>query len=375
MASSSRVLAVGATAALGGMLFGFDVAIITGAGPFLEKRFSLGPLALGGAFSSLLFGCVVGAAIAGWVSDRCGRRGPLLAVAALFAASSVAAGLAPSFGFFITARILGGLAVGAESALTPMYVAEVSPRRLRGRMGTLYQMAIVVGILVSYCVNYGFRDLGSWNWRFMFMTGALPALLFWFMLWRVPESPRYLMLKGKRAEADAVFSRWLPHGEVQAELAEIEASTKAPSAGWSELRRPALRRPLRIGFALALLIHFSGINTIVDYAPRILQSAGWTIDAALFSTFGIGLTMVVSTFASFWVIDRYGRKPLYVTGSPRHGRGPAGTCRCRSDEWVRGRQGARPGDPVHRLLLLVHRAGLPGRSSRKSSRTASAARQ
>jgi SP family arabinose:H+ symporter-like MFS transporter len=297
------------------MLFGFDVGIITGAGPFLEQQFNLGPLALGGAFSSLLFGCVVGSAIAGWMADRFGRRNPLLGVAVLFAGSSIAAGLAPSFTFFIIARIAGGLAVGAESALTPMYVAEVSPRRLRGRMGTLYQLAIVVGILVSYCVNYGFKDLGAWNWRYMFLTGAIPAVLFWFMLWRIPESPRYLMLKGRRGEAEAVLARWLPPHEAEAEIVDIEASTREPSVGWRELLQPELRRHLKIGFVLAILVHFSGINTIVDYAPRILMSAGWTIDAALFSTFGIGLTMFAFTFISFWVIDRYGRKPLYITGS------------------------------------------------------------
>jgi MFS transporter, SP family, arabinose:H+ symporter len=306
---------VGATAALGGMLFGFDVGIITGAGTFLEQRFNLGPLALGGAFSSLLFGCVVGSAIAGWLADRFGRRSPLLGVAVLFAASSIAAGLAPSFSFFIIARVLGGLAVGAESALTPMYVAEVSPRRLRGRMGTLYQLAIVVGILVSYCVNYGFRDFGAWNWRCMFLTGAIPAVLFWFMVWGIPESPRYLMLKGRREEAAAVLYRWLPAHGVETEISEIEASTRKPSVGWRELLKTDIRRPLRIGFALAILVHFSGINTVVDYAPRILVSAGWTIDAALFSTFGIGLTMFLFTFVSFWVIDRHGRKPLYVVGS------------------------------------------------------------
>jgi SP family arabinose:H+ symporter-like MFS transporter len=315
MTPTSRVLLVGATAALGGMLFGFDVGIITGAGPFLEKRFSLGEWALGGAFSSLLFGCVVGSTIAGWMADRFGRRTPLLGVAVLFAASSVAAALAPSFFFFIVARVFGGLAVGAESALTPMYVAEVSPRRLRGRMGTLYQLAIVVGILVSYCVNYGFRSLGDWNWRYMFLTGALPAVVFWFMLWRIPESPRYLVLRHRRTEAEAILADWLPPIQAKTEIAEIEASITGASIGWAELKRPELRPNLRIGFFLAILVHFSGINTVVDYAPRILMSAGWTIDAALFSTFGIGLTMFLFTFVSFWVIDRFGRKPLYITGS------------------------------------------------------------
>jgi SP family arabinose:H+ symporter-like MFS transporter len=313
--SASRVFLVGATAALGGLLFGFDVGIITGAGPFLEAKFHLSDLALGWAYSSLLFGCVIGSTIAGWIADRFGRRTPLQGVAILFAASSIAAALAPSFLFFIVARVLGGLAVGAESALTPMYVAEVSPRRLRGRMGTLYQLAIVTGIVCSYCVNFGFRHLGDWNWRYMFLTGALPAVVFWFMLWRIPESPRYLVLRGRLSEAESILSGWLIPAEARAEIAEIKASFQGAVVGWRELWRPEFRPNLKIGFILALLVQFSGINTVIDYAPKILMSAGWNIDTALFSTFGIGLTNFLFTFVSFGVIDRFGRKPLYITGS------------------------------------------------------------
>ena len=193
-------LALGATAALGGLLFGFDIAIITGAGPFLLRHFQLDALGLGWAFSSLLFGCVLGSAITGWIADHRGRRLPMLWVAALFALTSVATGLAPSYAVFIAARFVGGLAVGAVSLLAPMYVSEVSPATSRGRMGALYQMAIVVGILVSYSVNYALRDLGSWNWRWMFLSGAVPSVLFWVILYRAPDSPRYLVLAGRGAE-------------------------------------------------------------------------------------------------------------------------------------------------------------------------------
>jgi SP family arabinose:H+ symporter-like MFS transporter len=304
-----------ATAALGGLLFGFDVAIITGAGPFLERHFELDLLALGWAFSSLLFGCVLGSAIAGWIADQYGRRIPLMAVALVFAASSVATGLAPTFTLFIVARFLGGVAVGAESALTPMYISEISPRAMRGRMGAFYQLSIVGGIVVSYCVNYALHDLGPWNWRWMFMTGAAPAMLFWLMLWRVPESPRFLVLKGRIDEASAVLAGWLTPAEMGAEIAAIQGSFTQLSSTWNELRNPALRRPIGIGFVLAILIQFSGIATIVDYAPRIFQSTGWSIDVALFSTFSVGFTMFVFTVVSFWFIDRRGRIPMYVTGS------------------------------------------------------------
>jgi SP family arabinose:H+ symporter-like MFS transporter len=314
-AASWRVLALGATAALGGLLFGFDIAIITGAGPFLLRHFQLGPLGLGWAFSSLLFGCVLGSGITGWIADHYGRRRPLLWVAALFALTSAATGLAPTFTTFIAARFAGGLAVGAVSVLAPMYVSEISPAASRGRMGTLYQLAIVVGILVSYAVNYALRDIGPWNWRWMFLSGAVPSAFFWIMLWRAPDSPRYLVLAGRDAEAREVLGRWLEPAQVEEEFGRIRASVATRSSGWVELRRPELRRPLGIGFALAILVHVSGINTVIDYAPQIFQSAGWSVDVALFSTFGIGVTNFLCTLVSFRVIDRHGRKPPYILGS------------------------------------------------------------
>ena len=312
---SRSVLVLGATAALGGLLFGFDIAIITGAGPFLLQHFRLGPLGLGWAFSPLLFGCVLGSAITGWIADHQGRRRPLLWVAVLFALTCAATGLAPTFTIFILARFAGGLAVGAISVLAPMYVSEISPAASRGRMGTLYQLAIVVGILVSYSVNYALIDIGPWNWRWMFLSGAIPSAFFWIMLWRAPDSPRFLVLAGREAEAGKVLERWLAPAEVAAELAQIRASVAHRSSGWVELRRPELRRPLGVGLALAILIQVSGINTIIDYAPQIFQSTGWSVNVALFSTFGIGVTNLVFTLVSFRVIDRRGRKPPYIVGS------------------------------------------------------------
>ena len=310
-----RVLALGATASLGGLLFGFDIAIITGAGPFLATHFNLGALGLGWAFSSLLFGCVLGSLVTGWLADHYGRRLPLLWVAVLFALTSIITGLAPTYWIFIAARFAGGLAVGAVSVLAPMYVAEISPAVSRGRMGALYQLAIVVGILVSYCVNYSLHDIGPWNWRWMFLSGTIPSVLFWIMVWRAPDSPRFLVLAGRDQEAAQVLGRWLTPAEVAEEVARIRASLTQRSSGWRELRRPALRRPLAVGFTLAILIHVSGINTVIDYAPQIFQSAGWAMDVALFSTFGIGLTNFLFTLLSFRVIDRLGRRPPYIIGS------------------------------------------------------------
>ncbi len=309
------VIFLAATAALGGLLFGFDIAIITGAGPFLIQHFNLSDLSLGWAFSSLLFGCILGSAMAGRFTDLYGRRKLLLWVAALFAVTSIATGLAGSFTSFITARFLGGLAVGAASLISPMYVSEVSPPTLRGRMGTLYQLSIVTGILVSYCINYLLRNVGAANWRWMFITGVIPSVVFFLLLLSAPETPRYLFMAGKPKEGYAILERIAGPDRAEFEMAEIKASLAVKRGGWRDLLRPSIRRAVLVGFCLAILIHFSGINTIIDYAPAIFRSAGWKIDAALFSTFIVGLTNFILTLVSFWIIDRYGRRPLYITGS------------------------------------------------------------
>ena len=311
----SYVTFLAATAALGGLLFGFDIAIITGAGPFITEYFKLTDLSLGWAFSSLLFGCVIGSVFAGRTTSSYGRRKVLLWVSLLFVVTSVATGEASSFTFFIAARFIGGLAVGGASILSPMYVAEVSPPSLRGRMGTLYQLSIVIGVLVSYCINYLLRNAGASNWRWMFITGVIPSLLFFVLLLRAPETPRYLFMAGRPQEAFTILERISGRETAEFEISEMRASTTDSHPAWRVLWQPGIRRAVVVGFFLAILVHVSGINTIIDYAPAIFKSAGWKIDAALFSTFIVGLTNFAFTLVSFWVIDRYGRKPLYVIGS------------------------------------------------------------
>ena len=309
------VLFLAATAATGGLLFGFDVAIISGAGPFLLRHFQLNDLSLGLAFSSLLFGCIIGAAVAGRATDRYGRKRILLGVAVLFALTSAATGLAWNFQVFLAARFLGGLAVGAVSLVSPMYVSEISPPTVRGRMGALYQMSIVTGILVSYCINYLLRDLGPDNWRWMFMTGVIPSVIFLGLLLLAPETPRFLMMAGRRDEAYAILERIGGRASAEFAMTEITASLRIQRRAWRDLLRPGIRRAVLVGFWLAILIHFSGINTVIDYAPAIFQSAGWQLDAALLSTFVVGLTNFLFTAVAFWTIDRYGRRPLYIIGS------------------------------------------------------------
>ena len=309
------VVLLASAGGLGGLMFGFDVAIITGAGPFIERRFGLDHLQLGFAFSSLLFGCVVGAAFAGDLADRFGRRRLMLAVAVLFAVTTVLTGLAETFAEFNVARFLGGLSVGAISLAAPMYVSEVAPPTLRGRMGALYQLAIVLGILTSYAINYAMRDLGPDAWRYMFMTGVAPAVIFFALMTIAPETPRYLAQRGRWEEAYAVLARIVGSAEAERELSEIRSSMVSTPFRLSDLAHRSVARPLAISCGLAVLVHLEGQNTVIDYAPRIFQSAGFSLDAALLSTFAVGLVLFVFTLISFKVIDRVGRRPLYVFGS------------------------------------------------------------
>jgi len=304
-----------ATAALGGLLFGFDVAIITGAGPFITRQFDLDDIRLGWAFSSLLFGCVVGCFFAGRLADRYGRKKLLISVALLFAVTSIATAFAPNFNLFVTARLFGGLAVGGVSLLSPMYVAEVSPPSIRGRLGSLYQLSIVIGIIVSYGINFFLRNTGVNNWRWMFLTGVVPSAIFLLFVMLAPESPRFLALTGQREKALAVLERISGAEIARVQIAEITATMHKESKSWRGLLRPGVRRALWVSTALAILIQVSGINTIVDYAPAIFQSAGWKVEGALASTIVVGITEFLFTLLSMLVIDRYGRKPLYIVGS------------------------------------------------------------
>jgi SP family arabinose:H+ symporter-like MFS transporter len=303
------------TAALGGLLFGFDIAIITGAGPYITREFALGDISLGWAFSSLLFGCVLGCFLAGRLTDRYGRKRLLVSVALLFAMTSIATALAPNFTVFVSARLLGGLAVGGVSLLSPMYVSEVSPPAIRGRLGTLYQLSIVIGIVVSYALNYLLRNTGSNNWRWMFLTGVIPSAVFLLFALLAPESPRFLAITGKVDEAYVVLERIGGARVAREQISEITATAHSEAQAWRKLLRPGVRRALAVGTALAILIQVSGINTIIDYAPSIFQSAGAKVDSALAATFVVGITEFLFTLVSLWIIDRFGRKPLYIVGS------------------------------------------------------------
>ena len=308
---------VSIAAAMGGLMFGFDIAIISGTVPFIQKHFALNDLALGWGVSSLLAGCMVGALLAGKVSDRLGRRRTLLSVAILFAGTSLMTAMAGNFTIFVTARILGGLAVGASSILSPLYIAEISPPANRGRLVALNQLAITLGILVSYFINYLLHNVGDDNWRWMFATGVLPSVVFFGLLCLSPESPRWLWQHGRREEARLVLARLGGETVAALEIQSIEKAhlTEKSTPSTFALLRPEYRRLALVGMVLSILVQTSGINTIIDYAPIILKSAGNSIDVALFQTFIIGFINFGFTFVAIFTIDRIGRKPLYLIGA------------------------------------------------------------
>lgn len=303
-------------ATMGGLMFGFDISIISGAVPFIQPYFGWNELQLGWGVSSLLVGAIAGAFGSGVLTDKYGRKKILIIVALFFALSCAATALATSSAWFITARLFGGLAVGAASVLSPMYVAEVSPAKNRGMLVAIYQLTIVLGILISYTINYTLHDVDN-NWRWMFATGIIPSVLFFTGLFFIPESPRWLFKAGRKDESLKVLTRIGGAEIAAAEIKEIAESFKGgqTSVKLAELFRPSTRKVMIVGFFLAVFVQVSGINTVVDYAPKILMSVGVEIKNALLQTSLIGLINGLFTFVAIFLIDKTGRRKLYLIGS------------------------------------------------------------
>jgi MFS transporter, SP family, xylose:H+ symportor len=324
---------ISGVAALGGLLFGYDWVVIGGAKPFYEKYFDLtSEQLIGWANSCALLGCLLGSLLSGAVSDRLGRKKMLIASAALFAVSSVATGWATTFAAFILWRIIGGVAIGIASNVSPTYIAEVSPPSLRGRLVSLNQLTIVVGILLAQLVNWMIADRvvggasaemirSSWNgqfgWRWMFTAVAVPAAVFFAGSFFVPESPRWLAQRGLRDSAREVLKRIGGASYAESALREIDATLAADrniAAGWSELFQPSLLRILGIGIFLAVLQQWSGINVIFNYAEEIYRSAGYGVSDILFNIVITGTINLVFTMVALGFVDRFGRLPLMLFG-------------------------------------------------------------
>jgi sugar porter (SP) family MFS transporter len=305
---------IASVAALSGLLFGFDTAIINGAIVFLRRQFGWTEIETEFAAGSLLAGCAMGASVAGALSDRFGRKKVLLLSALIFAVSSIATALPTGLGEFIAARVVAGLAIGIASMLAPLYIAEVAPAAIRGRLVGMNQLAIVLGILVSYLVGWALAGLGDESWRWMFAVATVPSLLFFGALFFVPESPRWLVKESRRDEAARVLARL---GEPPSQLREIERVIAEESGSLRQLLEKGLRRPLLIGVTLAVLQQVTGINTVLYYGSIIFteQAAAESTSAALWANVLVGAMNLVFTVIALFTIDRLGRKTLLISAA------------------------------------------------------------
>src|SRR5215218_1383491 len=308
------VYVVASVAALGGLLFGYDTGVISGALLFIGKDFELNAFLEGFIVSSLLLGAMVGAGVSGSLSDRLGRRTIILAAATIFAIGAIGAGLSPNVGVLIFFRFFLGLGVGSASALVPSYISESAPTDVRGSLSSLFQLAITLGILIAYLVNAAFATVGSWRWPVG--LAFVPALILLIGMYFLPETPRWLVSKGREDEARRVLGRTRSDEEVEQELQEIRQAEEeeGAQAGYRELLAPWVRPMLVVGIGLAVFQQLVGINTVIYYAPTIIKSTGLADVASLLATVGIGVVNVVMTIVAIAVIDRVGRKPLLLVG-------------------------------------------------------------
>lgn len=302
--------------ALGGYLFGFDFAVISGALPFLQKQFGLDAYWEGFATGSLALGAIIGCLIAGRFADRYGRRPGLLLAAAIFTVSSLAMAFAPGRDFFIAARLAAGIGVGMASMLSPMYIAEISPAAVRGRMVAINQLTIVLGILITNLVNYALRNNGTDAWRWMFGLGVIPSGLFLAGAAWLPESPRWLMKAGFPERGKAVLFRIGGAGFAEESLLRIRQSLgENSSMKYRDAFGKAVLPAVLIGIGLAVFQQLCGINVVFNYTPKIFQSIGASADNQLLQTVFIGGVNLVFTILAMLLVDRAGRKPLMLIGA------------------------------------------------------------
>ena len=325
------VWGISAVAGLGGLLFGYDWVVIGGAKPFYERFFQLtSERQIGWANSCALIGCLIGSIAAGAIGERLGRKKLLIAAAFLFAVSSVATGWAPAFGWFVAWRVAGGVAIGMASNVSPLYIAEISPEQWRGRLVSLNQLTIVVGILAAQIVNWLIAQPVpegatsemirlSWNgqlgWRWMFTAVALPSLVFFGSAFFVPESPRWLAKRGAIDAARRVLARIGGAGYAENVLGQIRASIGGEAhVRAAELFAPGVRRLLGIGIVLAVLQQWSGINVIFNYAEEIYRGAGYGISGVMFNIVITGAINLAFTLVALGFVDRVGRRALMLAG-------------------------------------------------------------
>src|ERR1700693_39991 len=314
-ANQTFVYLAAAFAALGGLLFGYDTGVISGAVLFIRNDFTLSTFALEVIVSGVLAGAAVGALGGGRLADLFGRRKLLSATAIIFAAGAILCAAAQSPQILVAGRIIVGLGIGLSSSTVPVYISEVAPADARGWQVSLFQLAITVGILLAYLVEYALAGIQGLRW--MFGLALVPAAIFGAGMFFLPESPRWLLRRGDRETARAMLARIRGTADVDAELLEIEQSvTRSPESGrFSDLFAKSLRPALIVGIGLAIFQQITGINTVIYYAPLIIQTAGISsASGAILATAGIGAVNVLVTILSMWLIDRKGRRPLLLVG-------------------------------------------------------------
>ncbi len=312
----ARGTVVGAStvAALGGLLFGYDTGVISAALLYIAPEFGLSDGLQQVVVASLLLGAIGGAVGGGPVVDRLGRKKTLLLVAGVFCAGALLSAAAGGVGALIAARVVLGLAIGASSLVVPTYIAEIAPTAVRGRLVSLNQLMITIGIFVSYLVGYAFADSGGWRW--MLGLAAVPSAAMFVGLLGLGESPRWLLSRGRAEEARAALLRTRGRDEAEHELAEMSAAMREESAfSYRDLFRPRLRPAVVLGIAVAATNQLVGVNAVIYYAPTILKQAGMGDSAAILSSVGIGATNMVFTAIALLLVDRVGRRPLLIGGT------------------------------------------------------------
>ena len=314
--SRAFVYLAAAFAGLGGLLFGYDTGVISGAQLFFQNDFSLSTFALEEMVAAGLAGAAAGALFGGRLADIFGRRTLLIFTALIFAAGAILCAIAASSAVLFCGRVIVGVGIGLSSGTVPVYISEVSPPDARGWTVSLFQLAITIGILLAYLVDYAFANVAQ-GWRWMFGLSVIPAAVFALGMFFLPESPRWLVRRGQPESARAILSRIRGGSDVAAEFGEIESSLAHAEERGSlrDLLNPALRPALAVGIGLAIFQQITGINTVIYYAPKIVQAAGISsASGAILTTAGIGTVNVLMTIVSMWLIDRIGRRPLLLTG-------------------------------------------------------------
>jgi sugar porter (SP) family MFS transporter len=330
-ANTRYTVTVAMIVALGGFLMGFDASVISGVIGFIEVEFELTKIQLGWSVASLTLTATFAMMAAGPLSDRIGRRPVLMIAAALFAISAVASALAPSFLILVVARMIGGFGVGAALIIAPMYIAEMAPAELRGRMVSFNQLNIVLGISVAFFTNYLILSLGNsdvawseslrfdeWGWRWMLGVETAPAVIYFIALFAVPESPRWLAMHGKSAEALEILEKVSTPEQARADLKLVEDSladdSQARKSSFKQLFHPTMKLVLTIGLAVAILQQITGINSVFFYAPMIFEQSGIGTDASFMQAILVGIVNLVFTVIAMVLIDKVGRRPLLLAG-------------------------------------------------------------